>query len=103
MSSEAITYLRKELTKLRDDLSRAVDRGMDPGKHATAMDVVRAMYARLDVALLIEREQRAREARSQPTIAVGEPIDPATAPALCPRCYIGLCAACTPPCDCRHE
>ena len=76
MSSEAITYLRKELTKLRDDLSRAIDRGMDPRTHATAMDVVRAMYARLDVALLIEREQRAKEARSQPTVAAGAPEDP---------------------------
>ena len=34
-------------------------------------------------------------------IALGEPIDPATAPALCPPCFVGQHALCFGPCDCR--
>jgi hypothetical protein len=38
-----------------------------------------------------------------PTIGVGEPIDPATAPALCVACYLDEHDRCRPPCDCTHD
>ena len=40
---------------------------------------------------------------NEPTIGAGDPIDPATAPALCVACYLGEHDRCGPPCDCTHD
>jgi hypothetical protein len=40
---------------------------------------------------------------SEPTIGIGEPIDPATAPALCVACYLGEHGRCGAPCNCTHD
>jgi len=43
------------------------------------------------------------EAGAETYLGLGEPIDPATAPALCVACYLDEHDRCGPPCDCTHD
>jgi len=55
--STALTYLRQELMIESESLHRALAGGMDPHRHACARDVLTFVFARLDVAELIDAEE----------------------------------------------
>lgn len=54
--SPSIKYLRKECREQIEYLDRALKNGMEPFHHALQMDMIRFIQARLDVAVLIEKD-----------------------------------------------